>query len=257
MAWSSKQASVDTQADTGNDPEHVAIVMDGNGRWARDRNLPRQVGHRHGRRSVRAVIEVAVARNIPVLTLFAFSSENWRRPAQEVSALMKLFSSALKRELSELVENNIRLRFIGDTKRFDADIQKLMHAAQTRTAANTGLLLQIAVSYGGQWDILQAAAKLHERDDLDWTDSAQLHRAFEQSLSTADAPPVDLFIRTGGEQRLSNFMLWQSAYAELYFTDTYWPGFDHQAFEQALAWFRQRQRRFGQIEPATSSHKHA
>lgn len=257
MAWSSKKAPIDTQADTRNDPVHVAIVMDGNGRWARARHLPRRVGHQRGRRSVRAVIEVAVARNIPVLTLFAFSSENWARPPQEVSALMKLFASALRRELDELVENDIRLRFIGDTKRFDDDIQNLMNEAEQRTADNNGLLLQIAASYGGQWDILQAAAKMHERDDLDWADPAQLHRAFEQSLSTADAPPVDLFIRTGGEQRLSNFMLWQSAYAELYFTDTYWPCFDHQAFEQALAWFGQRQRRFGKIEPAAGSHQHA
>lgn len=221
--------------------------MDGNGRWARARHLPRQVGHQRGRRAVRAAIEVAVSRNIPVLTLFAFSSENWRRPAQEINALMKLFATALQRELDELAEHNIRLRFIGDTSRFDARIQTLMHEAEQATANNTGLLLQIAASYGGRWDILQAAARLQRQPGLDWSDPQALEQAFEQSLSTAGSGPVDLFIRTGGEQRLSNFLLWQSAYAELYFTDTYWPDFDHAAFEQALGWFAQRQRRFGRV----------
>ena len=231
-------------------PRHVAIVMDGNGRWARARHLPRTVGHQRGRRAVRATIRAAMRRGVPLLTLFAFSSENWKRPIEEIDALMKLFINALEKELDELDENGVRLSFIGERSRLESRVRGLMEAAEGRTAHNDRLHLQIAVSYGGQWDILQAARRLAERhadSPVTFDDPDTLRAAFEAGLSTGDQPPVDLFIRTGGEHRLSNFLLWQMAYAELYFTDVLWPLFDEDEFDRALAWFADRERRFGRV----------
>ncbi|WP_372590925.1 polyprenyl diphosphate synthase [Guyparkeria sp.] len=245
-----------TAIDPARRPRHVAIVMDGNGRWAKARHLPRQMGHQRGRRAVRATIRAAMRLEIPILTLFAFSSENWSRPPDEVDALMKLFINALEKELDELDENGVRLGFIGDFSRLDPAVRRLMAAAEERTADNRRLHLQIAVSYGGQWDILQAARRLadrHAREAIDLDDPAVLADEFERGLSTAGQPPVDLFIRTGGEKRLSNFLLWQSAYAELYFTDVLWPRFDEAAFEQAVRWFSGRDRRFGRTSSEGAS----
>ena len=237
-------------------PRHVAIVMDGNGRWAKARHLPRTIGHQRGRKAVRATIRAAMRFEIPVLTLFAFSSENWSRPSDEIDALMKLFVNALEKELDELDENGVRLGFIGDRERLDPEILRLMTAAEERTAGNDRLYLQIALSYGGRWDILQAARRLAERhaeSPLPLGEPETLEAAFERGLSTAGQPPVDLFIRTGGEQRLSNFLLWQSAYAELYFSDVLWPQFDESRFGEAVAWFAGRNRRFGRVASGEST----
>lgn len=228
-------------------PAHVAVVMDGNGRWAKQRHLPRTLGHQRGRRAVRRLIESAHQLGVPYLTIFAFSSENWTRPAAEVDALMGLFLKALQRDIDEMDRNGVRLRFIGDCRRFSPALYALMQQAESRTAGNNHLFLQVAVSYGGQWDILQAARALLASPESVSLDEEALRAQFEARLATADCPPVDLFIRTGGEQRISNFLLWQIAYAELYFTDCLWPDFDRAAFEQALHWFAQRQRRFGGV----------
>jgi undecaprenyl diphosphate synthase len=227
-------------------PRHVAIIMDGNNRWAKKRLLPGIAGHKAGVDAVRAVIEVCVEAGVEVLTLFAFSSENWQRPAAEVGALMELFLAALRREARRLSENGICLRIIGDRSRFSPELQAAMHEAELQTAGQTGLLLQVAANYGGQWDIAQAVQRLarevqagHLRpDDI----SPQL---LQSCLTTGDQPLPDLCIRTGGDHRISNFLLWQLAYAELYFTDLYWPDFKQGAMRQALADFASRQRRFG------------
>lgn len=225
--------------------------MDGNGRWAKERHLPRSLGHQRGRRAVRRLIESARRAHIPVLTLFAFSSENWTRPAEEVDALMRLFSTALARDIGDLHANGIRVQFIGDRGRLPEAIRASMAQAENLTSANDGLHLMIAVSYGGQWDILTAATKLAclaGQGGVDLNDESAVQACFEANLSTANQPPVDLFIRTGGEQRISNFLLWQSAYAELYFTPCLWPSFSEKEFQKALDWFALRQRRFGGIE---------
>lgn len=236
-------------------PRHVAVIMDGNGRWANKRHLPRIVGHRAGVQAVRGIVESCARKNVEALTLFAFSSENWRRPEQEVSLLMDLFLSSLKREVTRLHENGIRLRIIGDTSRFSDKLQQQIDVAETLTRGNLGLQLAIAVNYGGRWDIAQAARRLagevaNGRMPSDAIDEHSL----QQHLALSDLPEPDLFIRTGGEQRVSNFLLWQLAYTELYFTDTLWPDFDNQAFELALQSFASRQRRFGrtgeQVEQA-------
>jgi undecaprenyl diphosphate synthase len=228
-------------------PRHVAVIMDGNGRWAKKRHMPRIVGHRAGVEAVRAIVENCARKNIEALTLFAFSSENWRRPEQEVSLLMDLFMSSLKREVKKLHENRIRLRIIGDVSRFSDKLQQQVRAAETLTADNDGLQLAIAVNYGGRWDITQAARRLAAdvaagRLDCEAISEQSLH----DCLALGDVPEPDLFIRTGGEQRVSNFLLWQLAYTELYFTDTLWPDFDTQALDLALSSFAARQRRFGQ-----------
>ncbi|HER34008.1 MAG: di-trans,poly-cis-decaprenylcistransferase [Halothiobacillaceae bacterium] len=230
--------------------------MDGNGRWARARHLPRTVGHQRGRRAVRATIRAAMQNGVGILTLFAFSSENWKRPADEVDALMKLFIHALEKELDELDDNGVRLVFIGERDRLDPEVRTLMESAEHRTAENHRLLLQVAVSYGGHWDILQAARRLAERHaeaPIALDDPAALCAAFEVGLSTGDQPPVDLFIRTGGERRLSNFLLWQMAYAELYFTEVLWPAFDETEFARAIDWYAKRERRFGRVDPGGRS----
>lgn len=233
-------------------PRHIAVVMDGNGRWAKARHLPRTIGHQRGRRAVRRLIEMASRVKIPVLTLFAFSSENWARPADEVDALMGLFAYALERDMGELHAHGVRIQFIGDRARLSERIRTLMAGAEQQTRENTGLNLLIAVSYGGQWDILAAATQLAQdmRQGIISQDAdlSVIRSAFETHLSTADYPPVDLFIRTGGEQRISNFLLWQLAYAELFFTDCLWPAFDEAHFLDALRWYAARNRRFGGLD---------
>jgi undecaprenyl diphosphate synthase len=228
-------------------PRHVAIIMDGNGRWAVRRKLPRTAGHRAGVKSVRAVVEESVRQGVGALTLFAFSSENWRRPKSEVNLLMELFMSALRAEVKRLDENGVRLRIVGDRSAFPEKLQQRIAEAEAATGGNDALILQVAANYGGRWDIVRAAQRLAEdvRDgrlapeDLD-------EERFAARLSFPDLPDPDLFIRTGGEQRLSNFLLWQSAYSELYFSDLMWPDFGAEAYAQALADFAHRQRRFGQ-----------
>ena len=220
--------------------------MDGNGRWAKARHRPRSFGHNAGRKAVRAVIEACVREGIHALTLFAFSSENWQRPADEVSALMGLFLRALDKEVDELHSNGVRLRFIGDLGAFDEPLRRRMTAAMQRTAGNDKLHVNIAVNYGGRWDIVQAcrqAMAAVARGDLRADEVDETH--FNQWTSLADLPPLDLFIRTGGERRISNFLLWQVAYAELYFTDTLWPDFDHACLRLALADYACRERRYG------------
>jgi undecaprenyl diphosphate synthase len=224
-------------------PRHVAIIMDGNGRWAKRRFLPRIAGHRKGVEAVRNIVRACTDRGVKALTLFAFSSENWRRPADEVSLLMQLFVSALQQEVDRLHQNGIRFRAIGDISRFDQKLIDLIEGAQKLTAGNTGLTLTVAANYGGRWDILQAVDRLrreHGSGGASWTE-AQL----TPYLSMGDLPEPDLFIRTGGEQRISNFLLWQLAYTELYFTETLWPDFDGQALDLAFDSYRQRERRFG------------
>jgi len=226
----------------GDMPRHVAIIMDGNGRWARSRLLPRIAGHRRGVESVRATVENCAERGIEFLTLFAFSSENWRRPAEEVALLMQLFQSALTSEAERLHRAGVRLKVVGDTRRFGRKIGLLIEQAETLTAQNQRLTLTIAANYGGRWDIMQALARLAaEKESLEKLDEA----ALAAHLAMSYAPEPDLFIRTGGEQRISNFLLWQLAYTELYFTETLWPDFDAAALDQAIASYRSRERRFG------------
>lgn len=227
-------------------PKHVAIIMDGNGRWARRRAMPRQAGHRAGVKSVRKVVETAAARGVACLTLFAFSSENWARPKDEVSSLMKLFFEALRREVANLHRNNVKLSFIGARQDLQPELIARISEAETATQGNSGMQLIIAVAYGGRWDIVNAAISLARkvRDD-----SLQLENidetAFASELQLAAYPDPDLLIRTGGEQRISNFLLWNLAYAELYFSDKLWPEFGTDDFNSALEHFSQRQRRFG------------
>ncbi|MFA6228696.1 MAG: polyprenyl diphosphate synthase [Rhodanobacter sp.] len=227
-------------------PRHIAIVMDGNGRWAKARRRPRTFGHNAGRKAVRVVIEGCLREGVQALTLFAFSSENWQRPQEEVGALMSLFLRALDKEVDELHEHGVRLRFIGDLGAFDEPLRQRMQSAMTRTAANQALQVNIAVSYGGRWDIVQAsrqaaAAVANGELSADEIDEERLG----QWMSLAELPPLDLFIRTGGECRISNFLLWQVAYAELYFTETLWPDFDQACLRQAIEDYARRERRFG------------
>ncbi|MGE5153301.1 MAG: polyprenyl diphosphate synthase [Bdellovibrio bacteriovorus] len=227
-------------------PRHVAIIMDGNGRWARQRHRARTWGHRQGVRSVRAVVEESVRRGVGTLTLFAFSSENWRRPLSEVNVLMDLFLSTLRGEMRRLQENRVRLRVIGERSAFSEKLQRRIAEAEDVTAGNERLCLQIAANYGGRWDIAQAARRLVADVQAGALAAADVDEgALAARLSFADQPDPDLFIRTGGEKRLSNFILWQSAYAELYFTDLLWPEFDAAAYGLALDDYARRQRRFG------------
>jgi undecaprenyl diphosphate synthase len=220
--------------------------MDGNGRWARERNLPRHAGHKAGVKSVRSVVEESARKGIEVLTLFAFSSENWRRPEEEVNLLMELFLVALRRETRRLSDNNVQLRIIGDTSAFPDKLQRSIILAQQETAGNNGLVLQIAANYGGRWDITQATRRIAEQVEAGRLSPEDIDEStLEGELSFPDLPLPDLFIRTGGEQRLSNFLLWQAAYTELYFTSVLWPDFDASQFSRALESFSGRQRRFG------------
>jgi undecaprenyl diphosphate synthase len=228
-------------------PRHVAIVMDGNGRWARQRSLPRTAGHRAGVKSVRAVVEESFRQGVGALTLFAFSSENWRRPRSEVNLLIELFLSALRAEVRRLDENGVRLRVIGDRGAFPEKLQVRIAEAEELTARNDRMDLQIAANYGGRWDIVQAARRIAEDVRQGALDCAAIDEdAIAARLAFPHLPDPDLFIRTGGEKRLSNFLLWQTAYTELYFTDLMWPEFGRQAYRAALADFARRQRRFGQ-----------
>ena len=231
---------------TGEVPRHVAIIMDGNGRWARQRHLPRVAGHRKGVEAVRAIVRACIARRVDYLTLFAFSSENWRRPADEVSILMDLFLRALEQEVAKLHENGIRFKVVGDTARFDPRIRELVAAGEALTAENTRLTLTVAANYGGRWDIAQAARRYFALHPEAATAAGDLDPdALEPFLAMSYAPEPDLFIRTGGEQRISNFLLWQLAYSELYFTGALWPDFDAAALDAAIDWYRRRERRFG------------
>ena len=229
-----------------NVPRHVAIIMDGNNRWAKRRLLPGVAGHKAGVDAVRAVIEVWAEAGVEVLTLFAFSSENWQRPADEVSALMELFLTALRREARRLNDNGISLRVIGDRSRFHPELQAAMLEAEQMTAGSSRFVLQVAANYGGQWDVLQAAQRMAREAQIGRLNPDEITPALFQSyLATGDMPAPDLCIRTGGERRISNFLLWQLAYAELYFSDLFWPDFKHDAMRTALADFAKRQRRFG------------
>lgn len=227
-------------------PKHIAVIMDGNGRWAKSKGKARVFGHKAGVEAVQKTVSAASRLGIRVITLFAFSSENWRRPEEEVSLLMELFMTVLGREVKRLHKNNIRLRIIGDTTRFSARLQKKIAEAQALTADNTGLVLNVAANYGGQWDILQAARQLAQQvAEQDMPVDAITETTLAQALSTSGLPDVDLLIRTSGERRISNFMLWQMAYAELYFTEQHWPDFDEQSLADAIAWYVNRERRFG------------
>jgi undecaprenyl diphosphate synthase len=224
-------------------PRHIAIIMDGNGRWAKQRMLPRAAGHKRGVEIVREVVKACVARGVEYLTLFAFSSENWRRPEEEVSMLKGLFIMALEREAAKLHRNGIRLRVVGELAPFGRKITDLVERAENLTQANNKMTLTIAANYGGRWDLLQAMHRLIES-------RPEQHGAFTEEqlagcLAMAYAPEPDLFIRTGGEQRISNFLLWQLAYSEFYFTDTLWPDFGAAALDEAIASYQQRERRFG------------
>ncbi len=237
------RSSTRTIPDVARIPRHIAVIMDGNGRWAKQRFLPRVAGHQRGVEALREMIKSCLDLGVEYLTVFAFSSENWRRPAEEVSFLMQLFLKMLEIEMRRMHENNIRLKIIGDRSRFDAPLQQLIAQAEDMTASNTGLTLTIAANYGGRWDIMQAMQALvrehperagnFNEDDL------------EPYLAMSYAPEPDLFIRTGGEQRISNFLLWQLAYTELYFTGTLWPAFDRAALDEAIHSYRRRERRFG------------
>ncbi len=241
-------------AGDGSGPRHVAIIMDGNGRWAAGRGKPRHQGHRAGAEAARRTVEHCRRLGIPYLTLFAFSSENWRRPAGEVRMLMELFLRALERETDRLVESGVRLRFIGDRERFSGALRTRMREAEERTAGNGELGVNVAVGYGGRWDIAMAARRLAERVAAgEISPEAVDEQALARELCLADLPEPDLFIRTGGEQRISNFLVWQLAYAELYFTPALWPDFGETDLDRAVAWYTGRERRFGmtpdQLEP--------
>lgn len=245
-------SSTQTIPASGDVPSHVAVIMDGNGRWARKRFLPRVAGHKRGVETVRTLVKKCAELKVKYLTLFAFSSENWRRPEEEISFLMGLFMDALKREVVKLHDNNIRLVLIGDRSKFGSALIEQITLAEQLTANNTGLTLTIAANYGGRWDILQAVNQMQlahpeKAGQFEESDIAQ-------ALSMHYAPEPDLFIRTGGETRISNFLLWQLAYTEFYFTDVLWPDFDDQAFLQAVQSYQQRERRFGRTsEQLTSS----
>ncbi len=227
-------------------PRHVAIIMDGNGRWAQRRHLPRFAGHKAGVDAVKAVVEACGEKGVEALTLFAFSSENWRRPQDEVGWLMGLFMTALEQQARKLHKNNVRLRVIGDRSAFSQALQHRIAETEELTRENRGLTLVVAANYGGRWDITQAARQLASRVKAGEMAVEDITSELLQSvLSIQDLPEPDLFIRTGGEQRISNFLLWQLAYTELYFTDVLWPDFDRQAFEEALVSYAMRQRRFG------------
>jgi len=242
-------SSTKTVPDAGLMPKHIAIIMDGNGRWATKRFLPRVAGHVKGVDAVRGIVEACIKRDIAFLTLFAFSSENWRRPADEVSLLMRLFVTALEKEVKKMHDNNIRLKIVGDLSRFDLPLQEAIQQAQELTAANTRLTVTICANYGGRWDIVQAVNKLTSANP---SQNDITEEMLESHLSMAYAPEPDLFIRTGGETRISNFLLWQLAYTELYFTDTFWPDFNAKALDEAIHSYQARERRFGRTSAQVS-----
>jgi undecaprenyl diphosphate synthase len=231
-------------------PEHIAIIMDGNGRWAQKRHMPRTMGHAKGAAGVKALVEHCAKLGVKCLTLFAFSTENWSRPAEEVSTLMGLFVQYLEKEMAALAAAGVRLKVIGDVAGFPADLQTRIHAAEAATQHNQAITLCVAANYGGQWDMVQAVKNWQAVNP--GANASQLtQEALAQHLSTAGMPDVDLLIRTGGEQRISNFLLWQVAYSELYFTDKLWPEFDEVELDKSLNWYATRDRRFGKV---THSH---
>ena len=241
------QSSTQQVPETAQVPRHVAIIMDGNGRWAKKRFLPRVGGHRKGVETVREIVKTCIRDGVEYLTLFAFSSENWRRPKEEVTFLMQLFLRSLEQEVTKLHDNGIRFKVVGDLSPFDDRIVDLIRRGEDLTAANTRLTLSVAANYGGRWDILQAANRCREEDPQAPITEARLSRF----LSMSYAPEPDLFIRTGGEQRVSNFLLWQAAYAEFIFVEENWPDFDERAFVRALEEFSGRDRRYGGVEAQT------
>lgn len=243
-------SSTQSIPDSGEIPNHIAVIMDGNGRWARKRFLPRVAGHKRGVETVRDLVKLCAKLQVKYLTLFAFSSENWRRPEDEVSFLMGLFMDALEREVAKLHENNIKLVLIGDSSRFNDALVKQIKASEALTAANTGLVLTIAANYGGRWDILQAANQMAKAAPSKI--GAFTEEDLAAHLCMHYAPEPDLFIRTGGEKRVSNFLLWQLAYTEFYFTDTLWPDFNAAAFQLAIQSYQQRERRFGRTSEQLS-----
>ncbi|HEY6773570.1 MAG TPA: polyprenyl diphosphate synthase [Oxalicibacterium sp.] len=223
-------------------PRHIALIMDGNGRWATKRFMPRVAGHAKGVEAVRGVVEACAKAGVEYVTFFAFSSENWRRPQEEVSVLMRLFMTALEREVAKMHANGIRLKIVGDLDRFDDKLQQMIASAERKTAGNTRMTVTVCANYGGRWDIMQATTRMVAANPGVTTFTEEM---LAPHLSMAYAPEPDLFIRTGGEERISNFLLWQLAYTELYFTETYWPDFDAAALERALVSYRRRERRFG------------
>ena len=243
--------------DINKQPQHIAIIMDGNSRWAQSRGLPTKSGHRHGAEAVREIVNSCVKRNIPFLTLFAFSSENWMRPVIEVQGLMALFLSVLKRnEIKQMHKNNVRLKFIGKRADFAPKLLQSMQEVEKLTANNTGTTVTVAADYGGRWDITEAAAKLASMVEQGKLSASDINSDLVHSnTSLSGYPDPDLCIRTGGEHRISNFLLWQFAYTELYFTDCYWPDFDDAALQLALDNYVQRQRRFGGHEDGESSNE--
>ncbi|HHF2889774.1 TPA: isoprenyl transferase [Vibrio diabolicus] len=235
-----------SQAFSDSLPKHIAIIMDGNGRWAKSKGKPRVFGHKKGVNAVRKTVAAASKLGIKAMTLFAFSSENWRRPEEEVGLLMELFITVLSSEVKKLHKNNLRLRVIGDTSRFSERLQKKIVEAENLTAGNTGMVINIAANYGGKWDITEAAKTLAlkaRNGEIRVEDINE--QLITEHLTMADLPEVDLLIRTSGECRISNFMLWQMAYAEMYFTPEYWPEFDEDSLVEAVTWFINRERRFG------------
>jgi undecaprenyl diphosphate synthase len=234
-------------------PQHVAVIMDGNGRWAKKKGKIRTFGHKAGVKAVRASVSYALKNGVQVLTLFAFSSENWNRPAEEVGVLMELFKMVLGSEVKKLHKNNVRLNIIGDTSRFDSKLVSKIREAEELTENNDSLVLNIAANYGGRWDIVNAAKQLATQVHTGKIDVADIdEETFSRHTCAADLPAVDLLIRTGGEQRISNFLLWQIAYAELYFSEDFWPDFDEAAFQVAVDAFTERQRRFGKTSEQLS-----
>ncbi|MDO8314947.1 MAG: polyprenyl diphosphate synthase [Rugosibacter sp.] len=246
-------SSTQTIPNVSDIPRHVAMIMDGNGRWAKKRFLPRVAGHKRGVDTVRSMVKACISQGIEYLTLFAFSSENWRRPADEVSFLMNLFFTALQSEISKLNANGVCLHVVGDLQSFEPKLLALIHEGEALTANNTRLTLTIAANYGGRWDILQAANQLAlaQPEKIGHYTEADLI----PHLMMAYAPEPDLFIRTGGEQRISNFLLWQLAYSEFYFTDTLWPDFTESALSEAIQSYQQRERRFGRTGDQVSDQK--
>ena len=227
-------------------PQHIAIIMDGNGRWAKLRRKNRIYGHRQGVKSTREVVELAIEYQVPKLTLYTFSSENWARPSREINALLKLFQETLAAELGDLIKNGVHLRFIGNISAFDGTIKKEIANAEKATTKLDRLQLNIALNYGGRWDIANAVRHLYSQDRKSY-DNSDIQQKISEYLKCNSVGDVDLMIRTGGEFRISNFLLWQSAYAELYFCKTFWPEFRRAEFVKALKWFSLRQRRFGGI----------
>lgn len=244
--------------DPSSSPRHIAVVMDGNGRWANKRHLPRAAGHKAGVSATRRIVENCVKTGIEAITIFAFSSENWNRPKDEVGSLMSLFVTTLAAEVKKLHKQNVRVKFIGDRTRFAEKLQKSIDDSETLTARNSGLRLNIAANYGGRWDIVNACNQLIEKALANKEPVHKISEAdFADYISLGDISAPDLFIRTGGEKRISNFLIWQLAYSELYFVDTLWPDFSDEEFEEALVWYAGRQRRFGKTGQQVVSEKAA